>query len=79
MFHIMLNISCVWAGGINSTVNCETGITIFLQELIHKAFLEMFQAATSKEPPAGLGDFPLSRAIYGIDLLLKWEKNEKGT
>ncbi|KAH3736052.1 hypothetical protein DPMN_042612 [Dreissena polymorpha] len=49
-----------------------------VEESIHRALLEMFQAASSKPPPAGLGDFPLSRAIYGIDLLLKWDKNERG-
>jgi hypothetical protein len=45
---------------------------------IHKMFLEVFQAATSKDPPAGIGHFPLSRAVYGIDLLLQWSTNEKG-
>ena len=40
--------------------------------------LEVFQAAVSKDPPAGIGHFPLSRAIYGIDLLLQWSTNEKG-
>ncbi|WAR07068.1 TTL12-like protein [Mya arenaria] len=45
---------------------------------IHTALLELFQAATSRDPPAGLVNFPLSRAIYGIDLLLQWQTNEKG-
>ncbi|XP_053397096.1 tubulin--tyrosine ligase-like protein 12 [Mercenaria mercenaria] len=49
-----------------------------IEASIHQMFLEVFQAATSKAPPAGMSHFPLSRAIYGIDLLLQWSKNEKG-
>lgn len=49
-----------------------------IEASIHQMFLEVFQAATSKDPPAGLANFPLSRAIYGIDLLLEWANDENG-
>lgn len=45
---------------------------------VHQMVIELFKAASSKDPPAGIGHCPLSRAIYGIDLLFKWDKNENG-
>ncbi|KAL4233826.1 Tubulin--tyrosine ligase-like protein 12 [Mactra antiquata] len=49
-----------------------------IETKIHEMFLQVFQAATSVDPPAGLTNFPLSRAIYGVDILLKWDKDENG-
>lgn len=40
---------------------------------IFKAFAELFQAATAKPAPLGVCDYPSSRAVYAIDLMLKWE------
>lgn len=57
----------------NPDVKWET-----IEASIHQMLLEVFQAATSKDPPAGITHFPLSRAIYGIDLLLQWQKDDKG-
>ena len=45
---------------------------------IFTAFGELFQAATSQPAPHGIGAYPSSRAIYAIDLMLKWEKTEQG-
>lgn len=45
---------------------------------IFSAFGELFQAATSRPAPYGIGDYPSSRAIYAIDLMLKWDKTEQG-
>ena len=41
-------------------------------------FLEIFQAATSREPPAGISHFPGSRAVYDLDVILGWDTNDKG-
>ncbi|KAI4899274.1 hypothetical protein NFI96_020590 [Prochilodus magdalenae] len=40
---------------------------------IFKSFAELFQAATSRPAPYGVCAYPSSRAIYAIDLMLKWE------
>ncbi|KAK1790343.1 hypothetical protein P4O66_014252 [Electrophorus voltai] len=45
---------------------------------IFKAFSELFQAASSRPAPYGICPYPSSRAIYAIDLMLKWEKSEEG-
>ncbi|XP_066525555.1 tubulin--tyrosine ligase-like protein 12 [Hoplias malabaricus] len=45
---------------------------------IFKAFAELFQAASSRPAPYGIGAYPSSRAIYAIDLMLKWDRNEAG-
>ncbi|XP_060759389.1 tubulin--tyrosine ligase-like protein 12 [Neoarius graeffei] len=45
---------------------------------IFKAFAELFQAASSRPAPYGICAYPSSRAIYAIDLMLKWEKAEGG-
>ncbi|XP_068959003.1 tubulin--tyrosine ligase-like protein 12 [Petaurus breviceps papuanus] len=44
-----------------------------VQADIFKAFAELFQAATAKPPPLGVCDYPSSRAVYAIDLMLKWD------
>jgi hypothetical protein len=33
---------------------------------------EVFEAATSERPPKGIGQSPQSRAVYGVDVMLKW-------
>uniref|UniRef100_A0AAY5EX02 Tubulin--tyrosine ligase-like protein 12 SET-like domain-containing protein n=1 Tax=Electrophorus electricus TaxID=8005 RepID=A0AAY5EX02_ELEEL len=48
------------------------------QRDIFKAFSELFQAASSRPAPYGICPYPSSRAIYAIDLMLKWEKSEEG-
>ncbi|TSK13349.1 Tubulin--tyrosine ligase-like protein 12 [Bagarius yarrelli] len=45
---------------------------------IFKAFAELFQIASSRPAPYGIGAYPSSRAIYAIDLMLKWEQTEGG-
>ncbi|XP_027007531.2 tubulin--tyrosine ligase-like protein 12 [Tachysurus fulvidraco] len=45
---------------------------------IFKAFAELFHAASSRPAPYGIGVYPSSRAIYAIDLMLKWERTEGG-
>ncbi|XP_036617053.1 tubulin--tyrosine ligase-like protein 12 [Trichosurus vulpecula] len=44
-----------------------------VQADIFKAFTELFQAATAKPAPLGICDYPASRAVYAIDLMLKWD------
>lgn len=39
---------------------------------------ELFEAAVSKPPPMGIGHNPQSRALYAIDLLLKWDDTNEG-
>lgn len=36
------------------------------------------QAASAKPPPLGLCDYPSSRAVYAIDLMLKWDRRPDG-
>ncbi|KAM9468177.1 tubulin--tyrosine ligase-like protein 12 isoform 1-T1 [Clarias gariepinus] len=45
---------------------------------IFKAFAELFQAASSRPAPYGICPYPSSRAIYAIDLMLKWDQSEGG-
>ncbi|XP_062861455.1 tubulin--tyrosine ligase-like protein 12 [Trichomycterus rosablanca] len=45
---------------------------------IFKAFAELFQAASSRPAPYGICAYPSSRAIYAIDLMLKWDQREGG-
>ncbi|XP_018408938.1 PREDICTED: tubulin--tyrosine ligase-like protein 12 [Nanorana parkeri] len=70
-------------------IHCDEFITLFekqypdypwkpIQDEIFKTFGELFQAACSKPAPLGICDYPLSRAIYAIDLMLKWETNQEG-
>ncbi|XP_051016067.1 tubulin--tyrosine ligase-like protein 12 [Acomys russatus] len=49
-----------------------------VQAEIFKAFTELFQVACAKPPPMGLCDYPSSRAIYAIDLMLKWDSHPDG-
>lgn len=45
---------------------------------IFQAFTELFQVACAKPPPLGLCDYASSRAVYAIDLMLKWEDRPDG-
>ncbi|KAK6291091.1 hypothetical protein J4Q44_G00385090 [Coregonus suidteri] len=43
-----------------------------------KAFAELFQVASSRPAPYGFCAYPSSRAIYAVDLLLKWGTGDRG-
>nr|XP_046153343.1 tubulin--tyrosine ligase-like protein 12 isoform X1 [Oncorhynchus gorbuscha] len=43
-----------------------------------KAFAELFQAASSRPAPYGFCAYPSSRAIYAVDLMLKWGTGDRG-
>uniref|UniRef100_A0A8C3ADZ3 Tubulin tyrosine ligase-like family, member 12 n=1 Tax=Cyclopterus lumpus TaxID=8103 RepID=A0A8C3ADZ3_CYCLU len=43
-----------------------------------KAFGEFFQAASCRPAPCGVCPYPSSRAIYAVDLMLKWSTGQNG-
>ncbi|XP_029317383.1 tubulin--tyrosine ligase-like protein 12 isoform X2 [Cottoperca gobio] len=43
-----------------------------------KAFREFFEAASSRPAPCGICPYPSSRAIYAVDLMLKWSTGQNG-
>uniref|UniRef100_A0A8C4GVU7 Tubulin tyrosine ligase-like family, member 12 n=1 Tax=Dicentrarchus labrax TaxID=13489 RepID=A0A8C4GVU7_DICLA len=45
---------------------------------LFKAFRELFQAASSRPAPYGVCPYPSSRAIYAVDLMLKWSTGQNG-
>ncbi|XP_056605229.1 tubulin--tyrosine ligase-like protein 12 [Triplophysa dalaica] len=45
---------------------------------IFRAFSELFQAASCRPAPYGICAYPSSRAIYAIDLMLKWDQTAEG-
>lgn len=45
---------------------------------LFKAFRELFEAASSRPAPFGLHPYPASRAIYAVDLMLKWSTGPNG-
>jgi tubulin--tyrosine ligase-like protein 12 len=47
-----------------------------IEEDIFASFREIFKAAVSVPPPAGIAPCPQSRAIYACDLMLDWEDTE---
>ncbi|KAL4681320.1 hypothetical protein H8959_006797 [Pygathrix nigripes] len=49
-----------------------------VQAEIFRAFTELFQVACAKPPPLGLCDYPSSRAMYAVDLMLKWDNGPHG-
>ncbi|XP_066490184.1 tubulin--tyrosine ligase-like protein 12 [Tiliqua scincoides] len=49
-----------------------------VEKEIFKAFAELFQAACAKPAPLGICDYPSSRAIYAVDLMLKWDTTSDG-
>ncbi|XP_030069735.1 tubulin--tyrosine ligase-like protein 12 [Microcaecilia unicolor] len=70
-------------------IHCDEFIPLFekqypeyswkdIQAEIFKAFVELFEVATAKPAPLGICDYPSSRAVYAIDLMLKWDKNSDG-
>uniref|UniRef100_H3B9D2 Tubulin tyrosine ligase like 12 n=1 Tax=Latimeria chalumnae TaxID=7897 RepID=H3B9D2_LATCH len=44
-----------------------------------KAIAELFQKASSRPPPFGIYNYPSSRAVYAIDLMLSWSIKDDGT
>lgn len=38
----------------------------------------VMECASSKGPPAGIAHSPQSRAMYGVDMMLAWQRNAKG-
>ena len=40
--------------------------------------LEVLKAALVASPPKGLGHSPQSRAMYGVDVILKWDTDRDG-
>lgn len=51
---------------------------VALQADVFKAFSELFQAASCRPAPYGICAYPSSRAIYAIDLMLKWDQTVGG-
>ncbi|OCT88065.1 tubulin--tyrosine ligase-like protein 12 isoform X1 [Xenopus laevis] len=49
-----------------------------IQAELFKCFRELFQVAASKPAPYGICDYSSSRAIYAIDLMLKWDTDAQG-
>ncbi|XP_019861207.1 PREDICTED: tubulin--tyrosine ligase-like protein 12 [Amphimedon queenslandica] len=49
-----------------------------VQDDIYNLIYELFTAAASEEPPAGIKHYPQSRAMYAIDLLLEWSSPDDG-
>ncbi|XP_034529608.1 tubulin--tyrosine ligase-like protein 12 isoform X1 [Notolabrus celidotus] len=45
---------------------------------LFKAFKELFQVASSRPAPYGICPYPSSRAIYAVDLMLKWSTGPNG-
>ena len=39
---------------------------------------EVFEGATKENPPKGIADYPQSRAMYAVDLMLDWQTDDKG-
>uniref|UniRef100_A0A915HG09 Tubulin--tyrosine ligase-like protein 12 n=1 Tax=Romanomermis culicivorax TaxID=13658 RepID=A0A915HG09_ROMCU len=48
-----------------------------IEEEIHKVIKSTFEVATKHGPPKGLADLAQSRAMYGLDLMLKWSTNSQ--
>ncbi|CAN2387258.1 Tubulin--tyrosine ligase-like protein 12 [Pristimantis euphronides] len=70
-------------------IHCNEFITMFekqypehpwksIEAELFKTFGELFQAATSKPAPLGICDYQCSRAMYAIDLMLKWDTDSAG-
>ncbi|CAJ0964010.1 unnamed protein product [Ranitomeya imitator] len=78
-----------WLRFANRQIHCDEFITMFekqypeypwktIEAQLFKTFGELFQAATSKPAPLGICDYQSSRAVYAIDLMLKWDKDSEG-
>ncbi|XP_055940746.1 tubulin--tyrosine ligase-like protein 12 isoform X2 [Argiope bruennichi] len=46
-----------------------------IENKIYKMIKDIFIASALREPPAGIGSFPGSRAMYGLDIILEWDRN----
>lgn len=57
---------------------CFPSFPYLLQAELFKAFRELFQAASSRPAPYGICPYPSSRAIYAVDLMLKWSTGQNG-
>ncbi|KAG2460366.1 TTL12 protein, partial [Polypterus senegalus] len=60
-----------------TVMNYEEGAHLKQDELF-KCFAELFEVATSRPAPFGICDYPSSRAMYAIDLMLKWHNTDEG-
>ncbi|XP_028673574.1 tubulin--tyrosine ligase-like protein 12 [Erpetoichthys calabaricus] len=49
-----------------------------VQDKLFKCFAELFEVAASRPAPFGICDYPSSRAMYAIDLMLKWQNTDEG-
>ncbi|XP_044306790.1 tubulin--tyrosine ligase-like protein 12 isoform X1 [Varanus komodoensis] len=79
-----------YAPGVSlKQIHCDEFIPLFekqypeyswkaVEEDIFKAFVELLQAACAKPAPLGICDYPSSRAMYAIDLMLKWSTSSDG-
>ena len=72
VWHVVHNMTLMHAIMTSSVVsNCPC--LWFQQSKIHKVLREVFSAATQYPPPRGVGHSPQSRAMYGVDIMLKWQ------
>ncbi|GFS89378.1 tubulin--tyrosine ligase-like protein 12 [Nephila pilipes] len=46
-----------------------------IESSIYKMIKDIFIASALREPPAGIGSYPGSRAMYGLDIMLEWDRN----
>lgn len=49
-----------------------------VEKNIFKMLRELFECATMKPPPCGIAKSPQSRSLYAADIMLAWDKNDKG-
>lgn len=57
---------------------CLVFSSFITQAELFEAFKELFQAATSRPPPYGICPYQSSRAIYAVDVMLKWSRGQNG-
>lgn len=50
--------------------------TTKVEPMILKMLKDVFEAATSMEPPRGIAESSQSRAVYAVDMMLEWRENE---
>ncbi|XP_054161417.1 tubulin--tyrosine ligase-like protein 12 [Oppia nitens] len=48
-----------------------------IEKDIYKTLKIAFECATLRPPPHGIGDNPQSRALYGVDIMLKWKTDSQ--